>query len=300
MLPQFPEFKSIEMEDREVIHNILRSYRPETSELSFTNLFIWRAHYKIQWSLHKDWLIAACGVGGRNCFSLPPVGPAPRVEVTRLVLEWLKDEKGIFEPGIERADQKLVDEIKGSGLFAITASRDHFDYLYLSENLARLSGNRYHGKKNHLNKFRKTYNWGYEPLSNDKIPDCLAVSELWCQARRCSEDLDLMDESAAVKSILENSEALKVKGGLVLIDGRVEAFALGEMLNPDTAVVHIEKANPEIPQLFVAVNQQFVEHEWQDVKFVNREQDLGDEGLRQAKLSYHPERMVEKYKIQLA
>ena len=299
MLPQYPEFKSIELEDREVIHNIFQEYRPETSELTFTNLFIWREHYKVQWSVHKDWLIAACGTGGRNCFALPPVGPPPRVEVARLVLEWLKDEKGISGPGIERADQRLVDEIKDSGLFAVAPSRDHFDYLYLAENLIKLSGNRYHGKKNHLNKFRKTYNWSYEPLSKEKIKACLEVSELWCKARRCSEDLDLTDEAIAVKSILENSEALKVKGGLILIEGKVEAFALGEMLSHETAVVHIEKANPEIPQLFVVINQQFVEHEWQNVKFVNREQDLGDEGLRQAKLSYHPERMVEKFKITL-
>jgi uncharacterized protein len=299
MLPQFPTFKSIELTDREVIHDIFQAYRPETSELTFTNLYIWREHYKIQWSIHKDWLVAACEVGGRNCFSLPPVGPAPRIEVTRLVLEWLKEEKGISEPVIERADQRLADEVRYSGLFAVAPSRDHFDYLYLAENLVKLSGNRYHGKKNHLNKFRKTYNWTYEPLSRERIPACLEVSELWCKARRCSEDLDLMDEAIAVKSILENSEALDVKGGLILIDGKVEAFSLGEILGADTAVVHIEKANPDIPQLFVVINQQFVEHECQNAKFVNREQDLGDEGLRQAKLSYHPERMVEKFILKL-
>jgi uncharacterized protein len=298
MLPQFPEFKPIELEDREVITNILQSYRPETSELSFTNLFIWREHYKVEWSVYKDWLIAACGAGGRNCFSLPPIGPGPRLEVSRMILEWLKD-KGVPGSAIERADQRLVEEIRDSGLFEIAATREHFDYVYPSENLINLSGNRFHGKKNHLNKFRKTYEWSYEPLSPGKIPDCLAVSELWCQARRCFEDLDLMDEAAAVKSILENYQALKVKGGLVLINGQVEAFALGEMLNSETAVVHIEKANPEIPQLFVVINQQFVEHEWGGAKFINREQDLGDEGLRQAKLSYHPERLVEKFKITL-
>lgn len=300
MFPRFPEFKSIELSDREVIHDILRAYRPETSEMTFTNLFIWRDHYKIQWSLHQDWLIIACGVGGKNCFALPPVGPAPRVEVARMVLEWLKKEKGLSDPSIERADQRLADELKDSGMFRVEPTRDHFDYVYLSENLVKLSGNRYHGKKNHFNKFRKTYDWSYEPLRPEKISPCLEVSELWCKARRCQEDLDLMDEAVAVKSILENSEALKVKGGLILIEGKVEAFALGEMLNADTAVVHIEKANPEIPQLFVVINQQFVEHEWQDVKFINREQDLGDDGLRQAKLSYHPERMAEKFTIQLS
>ena len=91
-----------------------------------------------------------------------------------------------------------------------------------------------------------------------------------------------MDEQL-VKDILENSQALKVKGGVIIINGKVEAFTLGEILNGETAVVHIEKANPEIPQAFVVINQQFCEHEWPDVKFINREQDLGDQRIAPSK-----------------
>ena len=237
---------------------------------------------------------------GEKCFALPPVGPGPRVEATKAVLQWLKETRGAADPTIERADLRLADEIQGSGLFKIEAARDHFDYVYRSEDLIKLSGNRYHGKKNHINKFRKTYEFSYEPLTPERVKPAWRYPDLWCKAKRCHEDIDLMDEAMAVKDILQNLEALKVRGGVLLINDKVEAFTLGEMLNPETAVVHIEKANPEIPQAFVVINQQFCEHTWQNVRFINREQDLGDEGLRKAKLSYHPVRLVEKFKISLA
>lgn len=298
-MPEFPEFKPIEIADRDFIRNIFWEYQPETSELTFTNIFIWRDHYKIQWSVWKDWLIVACNMGGDSCFVLPPVGPRPRVEAARMLLQWLKNEKGVNDPWIQRADSRLVEELKSSREFVVEPVRDHFDYVYRSEDLIKLSGNKYHGKKNHINKFKKTHQFSYSPLTPDKTGACLEVADRWCAARRCHEDLDLMDESKAVKAILENSEALKVKGGLIIINDKVEAFTLGEMLNQETAVVHIEKANPDIPQLFVVINQQFCEHAWKDVAFINREQDLGDEGLRKAKSSYHPARMVEKFRIKL-
>ena len=283
-----------------MIREFCFGYQPETSELTFTNIFIWREHYKIQWSTLGEFLIVACNAGREQCFALPAIGPGPRIEITRKVLQWLRDERGVKDPAIERADQRLADELKSSSEFRVTPTRDHFDYLYRTENLIKLSGNKYHPKKNHLNKFRKTHQFSYEPISREKIPACREVAELWCQARRCNDDLDLIDEANAVKAILENYQQLKVEGGMILIEGKVEAFALGEMLNPETAVIHIEKANPEIPQLFVAINQQFCEHQWSAVPFLNREQDLGDAGLRQAKLSYQPERLIQKFRIKLA
>ena len=98
-------------------------------------------------------------------FRAPTGGPGPRLEVTQAVLKWLRDERGVKEPSIERADEKLVSDLRGHPEFKITATREHFDYLYLSENLIKLSGNRYHGKKNHMNKFRKTYEFSYAPLA---------------------------------------------------------------------------------------------------------------------------------------
>lgn len=108
-----------------------------------------------------------------------------------------------------------------------------------------------------------------------------------------------MGEWGAIEEALKNFIALEMQGGVILIEGEVEAFTLGELLNKDTAVVHIEKANPEIRGLYALINQQFCEQAWGKVPFINREQDLGEPGLRTAKLSYNPIRLVEKYRIRL-
>ncbi len=104
-----------------------------------------------------------------------------------------------------------------------------------------------------------------------------------------------MGEWEAVDAALGNLELLQVRGGVILVDGRVEAFSLGELLNRETAVIHVEKANPEIRGLFSLINQQTAQNLWSGVPFINREQDLGDPGLRTAKLSYHPRHLVEKF-----
>ena len=123
----------------------------------------------------------------------------------------------------------------------------------------------------------------------------MEVAEKWCKIRRCEDDMNLLSESEAVRESLVHFPVLKIDGGVILIDGKVEAFTLGELLNDQTAVVHIEKANPENPGLYAMINQQFCENCWREVFYINREQDLGEPGLRKAKLSYYPDHFVESF-----
>ncbi|HDM75292.1 MAG TPA: DUF2156 domain-containing protein [Deltaproteobacteria bacterium] len=124
---------------------------------------------------------------------------------------------------------------------------------------------------------------------------CLEVAEKWCKIRRCEDDMNLLSESEAVRESLVHFPVLKIDGGVTLIDGKVEAFTLGELLNEQRAVVHIEKANSENPGLYAMINQQFCENRWRDLLYINREQDLGEPGLRKAKLSYYPDHLVESF-----
>ena len=109
-----------------------------------------------------------------------------------------------------------------------------------------------------------------------------------------------MGEWAAINAALADFQALELQGGVILINDRVEAFTCGELLNAATAVIHLEKANPEVRGLYAVINQQFCQQAWAGVPFVNREQDLGEPGLRTAKMSYHPHHLVEKFRIRLA
>jgi uncharacterized protein len=301
MIPLFPTFKPIELNDKKDIAPILEHYQPETSEVTFTNLYIWRNYYGILWCQYQDWLLFLYTAPSESKYALPPIGPAPRTEVCRMLLNWLQQEQGIANPYFDRADARLVAELSDDTKFLIQPVREQYDYVYRTADLINLAGDKYHKKKNHLNKFLRSYSFAYEPMQAVYFEQCLMLAETWCAARHCVEDFGLAGEWDAIKDIIQYYPMLQpqLKGAIILIDNQVAAFTFGEILNAQTAVVHIEKANPEIPELYTVINQQFCEHIWQQMPYINREQDLGEPGLRQAKLSYHPTRLVEKYRIQL-
>ena len=298
-MPVFPEFRPLTLEDREVFQDLLWNYQPDTSELTFTNLFIWQAHYGYEWSLDRDWLLIASLSPERGGWALPPLGPSPRAEICGKLLAWLAQDKEAAAPRLERADRRLADELAPSPQFAVEPMRDHFDYVYRSQDLIGLPGGKYHAKRNFINTLERTWRWRYEPLEARHLTACRELAGAWCSLKRCEEDLNLMGEWEAVDAALAHLEALRLKGGVIFIDGRVEAFSLGELLNRETAVIHVEKANPEIRGLYALINQQFCEQAWAGVPYVNREQDLGEPGLRTAKMSYHPHQLVEKFRIRL-
>ena len=298
--PVFPRFKPLALEDREVIRNLLWDYQPETSELTFTNLFMWQSHYGYQWSLDRGRFLVVSTVAGNQAWALPPVGPPPRADLCRQVLAWLRDGYGVSDPSIERADPRLATELDGQPGFVVEPVRDHFDYIYRSADLIELVGGKYHAQRNHINSLGRSYRYRYEPLREEYLSACLYLCARWCQVKKCDEDMSLLGEWEAIGAVLANYQALGLQGGVILIDDRVQAFSCGELLSKDTAVIHLEKADPELRSLYAVINQQFTREVWAGVPFINREQDLGERGLRKAKLSYQPHHFVEKFRIRLA
>jgi hypothetical protein len=137
----------------------------------------------------------------------------------------------------------------------------------------------------------------YRPLDGDLVEKVMLMQESWCRMRECVINPELLAEDFAVREALTCFDALSFQGGAILIDGRVEAFSLGEALNRDTAVIHIEKANPHISGIYAAINQIFCKEAWSAFTYINREQDMGVEGLRKAKESYFPHHRVNKYTL---
>jgi len=252
--------------------------------------------------MYKDWLLLLANHEGAF-FALPPVGQVSRREVSRVMLTWMREALDIKDPFIGRAGQRLADELTGDDAFVIESAREHFDYVYNSEDLGQLKGRKYSKKRNHINQFLRDYEatYNYAPLTSDLVQGCLDLAEIWCQQRLCDEDISLTHEFCGIQDALNNFELLHIEGGVILIDGKVQAFSLGEQLNNDTAVVHIEKANPNFHGIYPVITKSFSEHRWQEtVAYINREQDLGDPGLRRAKESYYPHHLVEKFRIRLA
>ena len=202
LMPKFPDFKPLELDDYGCIHNVLWGYGPAVSEMTFTNLFIWRGHYDFQWAVYRDWLLIISNESTNGTYAFQPIGPFSRKEAVVILLEWLRDERNIENPRIERADERCVAELGGMEHLVIEPLRDHFDYVYRREDLMQLAGSKYRSKRNHINQILRFYTFEYEPLQEKHIDDCLALQEKWCQMNRCVDDLELLSEDEAIRSII--------------------------------------------------------------------------------------------------
>ena len=297
-IPEFPQFKELSLEDKPLFDTAFQQYPPLISEFTFTNLFIWRHAYRFKMARFKKF-ICLMSEKKEGPFFFPSIGEGDVVECYSALLRYLK-EKGHF-PRICRVPEAMALGIdwKAAGLVA-ELDRNQSDYVYLVEDLATLKGRKYHRKRNHIKQFTGKYSFQYVPLAPEWISECLHLQDAWCDIRKCDATPGLASEALAVKEALTNFETLGIRGGAIRIDGRVEAFTLGEPLNSDTVVIHIEKTNPAYDRLYPTINRSFLEKEWSGYRYVNREQDLGEEGLRKAKESYFPHHMENKYSITLA
>lgn len=291
-------FQPVRLEDREVITSYHRRQRMEGSDGVFGNSYMWRNAYQIRWAIIKDALCMIANRGEREFF-IPPIGATSKEqfkEALTLLNEYSLKTGAVPEyRGITLGVKELMEEVMPNA-FSWEEDRDNFDYTYLTENLVALSGRAYHGKKNHVNQFRKLYpDYEYIPITSEVIPEAIDYALAWCRQRGCDSDASLALERDAIIDCLENFESLGFKGAIIKVEGRVQALTYGEMLNSDTAIIHVEKANGEVKGIYSAINQEFAMHAWGDTMFLNREEDMGEPGLRKAKESYKPIKMIEKF-----
>lgn len=260
---------------------------------------MWRNGFNIKWDIIGDFLVLV-GTHNNQSFVFPPLGNINDIDGLRQVLlvidEYFKSQgKDMLMMVVP---QVAVEPIRRASPWniVVTEDRDNFDYVYNLKDLIHLQGRKYHSKKNHINKFLSQYDYVYEEITPSIVRECLDFEEEWCK-KKDSDNPELIAEQYAIKEALNNFEKLKLKGSVIKINGKVEAFTFGEALNDCTAVVHIEKANPDINGLYAVINQQFCLRELSGFKFINREEDMGIEGLRRAKESYHPVKLEKKYTI---
>lgn len=288
-------YQELELDHHEDINRFLRHDPPQTSELTFTNLYMWRGLYRPVWKKSHGCLAIIMRPQEEEPFALPPI-IGPMGDAMAALLDLMDGLRSMgSEPKACRVGDGFVKNHLDRDRFQAELDRDQSDYVYSAQELINLSGKRFHRKKNHLNKFLKNKEFIYTPLDQETIECVLEMQESWCQLRDCKQDENLMNEDRAIFEALTYFDRLDYVGGAIVINDVVEAFSLGEALNQDTAVIHIEKANPEIPGLYAAINQMFANNAWSEMTYINREQDLGVPGLRKAKESYQPHHMVDKY-----
>ncbi len=289
------EFKKISIEDKHVFDHYFNSYLPKISEYTFTNLFIWSKPRDIRYAIYEGGLImTALDREGRSYF-LPPIG----FENCKVVLEFL------IEYG-KQNDIRLIEllpefqkkYLKGQPC-RIIPDRNSFDYIYKSSSLASLKGWRLDGKRGFIKKFIQNYSYEYVCYDDGFKSQCLELYEIWLGEKHLM-DKNINDEYFSFREFLSNFSSLSdtLTGGLIFVKDRLAAFAFGERLNDTTFVVHFEKADLEFIGSYQIINQLFIQNEVFPIyPYVNREQDMGVEGLRKAKLSYSPFRLIKKYTV---
>lgn len=287
-------FRNIEMKDKEWMNQRLKESDLRGCEYSFANLFMWRKPSSIQIAEVENLLCIRSG-GEDSIFYHYPIGRGD----TQKAVELLTADAA--EQSIPFAMRGLLEEMKDSleelfpKRFVFTTNEGEWDYLYPVEKLTTLAGKKYHGKRNHIARFKDKDDWSYEAVTPENLWECREMNDIWCQEYGCDKSEGARIEQCAVGQAFQYFEELGLEGGLLRKEGKVAGFALGEPLNSDTYVVHVEKAFPSIQGAYPMINQQFVIHNMQNYRYVNREEDMGDEGLRKAKMSYKPDPWLPKY-----
>lgn len=305
-------FKEIEFSDKEWVDKLLSYSDYRSTEYNFTVLYIWRESYNTKIARFKEFLLIRSGNMESGYAYLFPAGRGDLKEALDYIIEDAGSHNRQFLLVSVLEEQKKRLEELYPGRFSYTPTRNSFDYIYSSKDLITLKGKKFQAKRNYVSRFKSNLQWSFEPVTPENLPECWQMNEQWCRLYGCTRDESLSQESCSVRCALKNFGPLRLKGGLLRLNGKVVAFSLGEMINSDTFLVHIEKAFADIQGAYPTISREFLlycsnlteeeipiaDEEKIGFKYVNREDDAGDEGLRKAKLQYHPIFMIEKYLVE--
>lgn len=304
------KYKKLELCDKDLFDSFLKPYLFYTSEYSFTNLFIWKEGCNIEYAVYEGFLvIKKVDFDGKSHFMQPLGYKKGDYKNLRKILKILIQEKNelkldfLFKDVEEwfALDLKEVLSKEPETKLTIEEDRDNFEYIYEGEKLINLAGKKYHKKKNHYNCFLKNYSFKIEEIDKDNdliIYDCIKKAEEWYSNNK-DKSKYLLYELNGIKEALMNIDKLDYKGIAIYIDDKICAFSFGEKMNDKLAVIHIEKADANIKGAYTFINRTFVKTCFSDTAYINREQDLGLEGLRKSKLSYNPVFLLKKYTVKI-
>lgn len=294
-------FKALTIDDKQILDKYLKHYTFTTSEYSFTNLLIWRKGCDIQYSIYKDILVIKKKDFKENYHFMQPIGYT-KENLKELIekLETYKKEHNMdyLFKDVENSFLEDLKDIYGETAH-IEEDIDNFDYIYSKDKLISLSGKKLHSKKNHYNFFIKNYKYTVKDFSEDGVKsDSVELARVWYNENDTGSKY-LKYELDGLLEIVNHSDELNLQGMAVYVDGEIASFTIGERVNDNMAIIYFEKARKDIHGIYAFTNRTFVEKYLSDVTYINREQDLGIEGLRKAKKSYQPIKLEEKYCVNL-
>lgn len=285
-----PQFEPVSISAQEKYKTYTSHCPGLTSDYSFVNLWGWQEHYGLEWAFDED--LAWIRQTKPETVYWAPVGAWQ-------TLNWREIPFCRTARHFTRVPKNLADIWRELCSDHITAepNRDHFDYVYSVQELIDLRGNRFHKKKNLYNQFVKKNNYEYKKMEPDCVEEALAMQLEWLKWQEYESET-LQAENTAIYRVLTNFDRIaNLTGGAIRIDGKMVAYTVAEPVCDENMIIHFEKGNTRYKGIYQAINKDFLANTANEYKYVNREQDVGDEGLRKAKLSYNPVELLEKFEV---
>lgn len=286
-------FKKPELDDRLWVNEIIKNSNVMNCDAPFGTTYIWKEEYGTRICHFKGFYLVAYTFDEGYIYFDFPIGDGDVKEAVDFMIAYA--EQNELEYSISASGNEQAEVLRSILPDAFTEEeyRDNYEYIYLSEKLAYLKGRKYHSKRNHFTGFEKSYNYTTEPLCKENFEDALKVNDAWCIEHGGHNDSGHISECCAIRTAFRHFDELGFSGMLLRVDGKPVAMTMGEEISQDCYVVHFEKAVGGVNGAYTAINRLF-SATLTRYKYLNREEDMGIEGLRKAKLSYKPEILLEK------
>ena len=295
--------------DADWINQSLKEAQFQSCEYNFAAIMMWWKSYGIKCANVNGYMVGMSESSHHATYFYPAGKDALQdSQPLRQVLQLLEEDAAqrgkkfcIVASGKEQ--REVLEKVYGERA-KFYLDRDYCEYIYSRQKMVDLSGKKLHGKRNHISYFTKTFQWTYETMTEQNIPDCLAMNREWEKIEHAIQDnseIETLDwEKDGISAALKNFKQLNITGGVLRIDGKVVAFTYGSPISDTVFDIQVEKAFADIRGAYPMINREFAKNELSAYQWVNREEDMGHEGLRKAKLSYYPEILLEKYYVEIA
>lgn len=291
------EFHQPTMQEKALILQKFNNPFAEGCDFAFGSLMLWHDYYRTAMAVVEDSIVCFSGLDeqGKESFaySFPMTDGDPKPAIDSLIQDSIRRHYTLEFYSVTPRMRGYLEQ-HYSGAFSFTPDRDSYDYFYRTEDLIHLPGRKYHQKRNHVAQFRRK-EWRYELITPQNASVCAALNQKWYESRGMAESESAVAENKLLQQALYRLEELEMVGGMLFREGEAVAFAVGEPMPNSIMVEHFEKALPGVPGAYAAICQQFAEHHAVGYEYVNREEDMGIEGLRRSKLSLHPAFLLEKF-----
>jgi hypothetical protein len=284
------DFQRIRLEDKAIFDTHYHRFPPIHSGELFTTMVSWGEYVEYRYTQIDDSIIIFSKDKNGIVFH-PPSGTFNQGLYKQIIRLSIKEDS-IFG-FIKKTDKDLLNT--HFPLVKVEEDRDFFDYVYRASDLADLLGTKYGKIRNRLNKFTKNFSYTTEEILEKNMDEINEFLKRWCLWKDCASDEVLENERKAIIYSMNHFFDLNLKGLAIRIDGTIQAIAVYEQMNPNTVVVHFEKGSPDFDGIYKAINMETAQIVRHLVPFIDREEDLGIPGLRQAKLSYNPDHFIELY-----